>query len=628
MKTRSGIKISDKLAVLMTGLVLGFFLIGLAYFFQVHDDSSARQQKQLREQALSSLLMWQDRLARLAGTSSADALSHTERAPNQIEVSFLLPFTDNQVHYQAFNHHAEQLNALLLDMSQNPPAAVLAPEWIGLLNQTALNTLTAMNTVAHPLMHSLREDSQVLVPKLTLSNLMFVGLLFSVAMVAAVGMYFIYKSIVFPLAHMQRIIRKINDGDAEARVMIVSQDELGDLGSAFNQLVDDRIQVLENQSRENEQLNNSIISLIRALGTIAKRDLTVKVPVSDDITGAVSDAVNLLTSETSKTLHQVRDISAAVNVISMRLQEQSKRVIKVADNERSQVMETSKALEMTARTMNMIAGEAESANDMAKDAMGNTRQAMGSVVETVEGIRTIRESISETEKRIKRLGERSQEITGIVNLISSISERTHILALNASMHAASAGEAGKGFAVVADEVQRLAENAREATEEISTMVNTIRIETADAVNTMNTLITQVAEGSKLAESAGKQMALTEQSTKQLVDTVLNISKSSISQAEFSNKVRDRATIIRKSTEQTGRQLLAQTRHTNELKAFSEELVERVSMFTLPEAEPREEGRGAEVSPGTAIEASTTSTPATNSAPLEADPSVHKIAVNQ
>lgn len=410
--------------------------------------------------------------------------------------------------------------------------------------------------------------------------------------------------------------------------MIVSQDELGDLGSAFNQLVDDRIQVLENQSRENEQLNNSIISLIRALGTIAKRDLTVKVPVSDDITGAVSDAVNLLTSETSKTLHQVRDISAAVNVISMRLQEQSKRVIKVADNERSQVMETSKALEMTARTMNMIAGEAESANDMAKDAMGNTRQAMGSVVETVEGIRTIRESISETEKRIKRLGERSQEITGIVNLISSISERTHILALNASMHAASAGEAGKGFAVVADEVQRLAENAREATEEISTMVNTIRIETADAVNTMNTLITQVAEGSKLAESAGKQMALTEQSTKQLVDTVLNISKSSISQAEFSNKVRDRATIIRKSTEQTGRQLLAQTRHTNELKAFSEELVERVSMFTLPEAEPREEGRGAEVSPGTAIEASTTSTPATNSAPLEADPSVHKIAVNQ
>ena len=628
MKTRSRVKISDKLAVLMTGLVLGFFLIGLAYFFQVHDDSTVRQQKQLREQALSSLLVWQETLARMAATSVTRETQQAETVLGEFDASFLLAFSNSDENYQSLKNNAEQLNALLLDNAQNPPAGVLASEWAALINQTALSTLMAMNTVAQPLVNSVHEESNILVPKLTLSNLMFVGLLFSVAMVAAVGMYFIYKSIVFPLAHMQRIIRKINDGDTSARVMIVSQDELGDLGSAFNQLVDDRIQVLESQSRENEQLNNSIISLIRALGTIAKRDLTVKVPVSDDITGAVSDAVNLLTSETSKTLHQVRDISTEVNAISTRLQEQSKRVIKVADNERSQVMETSKALELTARTMNMIADEAESANNMAKDAMGNTRQAMGSVVETVEGIRNIRGSISETEKRIKRLGERSQEITGIVNLINSISERTHILALNASMHAASAGEAGKGFAVVADEVQRLAENAREATEEISTMVNTIRIETADTVNTMNTLITQVAEGSKLAESAGKQMALTEQSTKQLVDTVLNISKSSISQAEFSNKVRDRATIIRKSTEQTGRQLLAQTRHTNELKSFSEELVERVSMFTLPESDRREDRRSEDLRQES-VKASPLESPSSaNVKDSKSDSSVPKIVVNQ
>ena len=115
----------------------------------------------------------------------------------------------------------------------------------------------------------------------------------------------------------------------------------------------------------------------------------------------------------------------------------------------------------------------------------------------------IREIIRETEKRIKRLGERSQEITGAVNLINTIAERTHILALNARMHAASAGEAGRGFAVVADEVQRLAESSRAATSDIASMVNAIRVETVDTVDTMNRVIVQVAEGTRLAQEAGQ-----------------------------------------------------------------------------------------------------------------------------
>jgi twitching motility protein PilJ len=150
------------------------------------------------------------------------------------------------------------------------------------------------------------------------------------------------------------------------------------------------------------------------------------------------------------------------------------------------------------------------------------------------------------------------------------------------MHAASAGEAGKGFAVVADEVQRLAENAREATAEISSMVNNIRIETADAVNTMNKLITQVAEGTRLAESAGAKMEDTVAVTKRLVEQVQLIAHSSTQQAELSNRVRDRATIIRSFTEKTGLQLTQQKQHTDSLKAYCETLVERVNSFTLPE----------------------------------------------
>src|SRR5690606_6515038 len=171
-------------------------------------------------------------------------------------------------------------------------------------------------------------------------------------------------------------------------------------------------------------------------------------------------------------------------------------------------------------------------NNIAKTTIENTLKAQESVIQTVSGIQTIRGTIAETEKRIKRLGDRSQEITSIVNLINTIAERTHILALNASMHAASAGEAGKGFAVVAEEVQRLAENARTATSDISSMVNNIRVETSDTVNIMNKLIAQVAEGTKLAEDSGQRMHETEAATRQLVNHVKSIAVNSVNQAQI------------------------------------------------------------------------------------------------
>jgi len=232
--------------------------------------------------------------------------------------------------------------------------------------------------------------------------------------------------------------------------------------------------------------------------------------------------------------------------------------------------------------MTDIAKEARTANSIASSAIDFTQKAQLSVTQTVEGIQIIRGTISETEKRIKRLGDRSQEITSIVNLINTIAERTHILALNASMHAASAGEAGKGFAVVAEEVQRLAENARGATSEISAMVNNIRVETSDTVNIMNKLITQVAEGTKLAEDSGLRMHETEAATRQLVNHVKSIAVHSMNQANMANRVRDRAVLITESTEKTHGKLEEQRVQTDELKNYANALVERVNVFTLPE----------------------------------------------
>jgi methyl-accepting chemotaxis protein len=384
-----------------------------------------------------------------------------------------------------------------------------------------------------------------------------------------------------PLAHLRGVVNKLSQGDDEARSNLDTRDEVGELGSAFDGMMDERVATQNAIKRENEQLNESVLGLLQGVAQLARRDLTVKIPVTEDVTGAVADALNLLTGATGKVLQDVSDISADVTSASLKVREQAETVMAVAAVEREEVGQTADALAAASVSMNRIADLARVCNEAADNAIKTTQQALQTVTSTVGGINSTRDVIRETEKRIKRLGERSQEISGVVNLINTIAERTHILALNASMHAASAGEAGRGFAVVADEVQRLAESARQATAQIATLVNSIQVETADTVNTMNAAIAQVVEGSKLAEQAGEQMQNTQATTSELVGLVQQIATTSQEQAKVSNDLLDRATGIRKSSEQTSQRLAEQGEYTNNLVEYAKNLLSAVRVFKLP-----------------------------------------------
>ncbi len=402
----------------------------------------------------------------------------------------------------------------------------------------------------------------------------------SIPLLGAVG-YFIARGIVRNLALFLGTLNQIQSGDFTARARIKSRDELGALARAFNDLLDSRVQTLANIQRENNVLNESVLNLLRAVAQLAKKDLTVHIPVSEDVTGAVSDALNLFASETSKVLQDVSNISADVTTASLQVQKQSDSMLLSASEERAGVEHTAQSLATAAHALREIADLAQQCNLAADNAIQTTRTALLTVNDTVSGINNTRDVIRETEKRIKRLGERSQEISGAVNLINMIAERTHILALNASMHAASAGEAGRGFAVVADEVQRLAENSRQATQQIAALVNNIQVETSDTVNTMNNVITQIVEGSRLAEQAGQQMQLTQQTTAELVASVRQIASNSEEQAKVGQELVDLASAIRISSEKTSEQLLEQSTRTNNLVEYAKRLLATVRVFKLP-----------------------------------------------
>lgn len=418
--------------------------------------------------------------------------------------------------------------------------------------------------------------------KTTNTFLVLIAILGLLSLAAVFGLgSAMYRAIMNPVNQLTGTIRQVSEGNYSARTGLSGDDELSELGQAFDQMLDDRVNALVRVEQENEQLNDSIINLLQAVSQLSQRDLTVRVPVTEDMTGPVADALNLLTDETAKVLQGVNRISEEVATASDKVKLQSDTVIAVAEDERKVVEQTAIDLAAAVDAMQQIAQLAQTCNTAAETAINTTQAALKTVTGTVNGINSTRDTIRETEKRIKRLGERSQEISGVVNLINTIAERTHILALNASMHAASAGEAGRGFAVVADEVQRLAENAREATSQIATLVSNIQTETADTVNAMNAAISQVVDGSRLAEQAGDQMKRTQETTSELVDAVQEIAARSQAQARMSNQLLERAQQIQEGTRKTSQQLQEQTVQTSNLVEYAKNLLNSVRVFRLP-----------------------------------------------
>ncbi len=389
------------------------------------------------------------------------------------------------------------------------------------------------------------------------------------------------KSINEPLAGFQAVVQRVAAGETSARVKSASDDEVGELARAFDKLLDERVATLELAAKENEALNNSVIEIMQSVALLARRDLTVRVPVSADVTGAVADAINLMTGETAKALRQVSSISSNVAEASSKVSERSDEVLQVAQGSGSEASAASQELSQAARALNEIAGQARQASKSAENAISATGEAMNIVRATVEGISMSRDQIRETEKRVKRLGERSQEISSVVGIIGQIAERTSVLALNASMQAVAAGDAGRGFAVVADEVKRLAENARQATQQISSLVNAIHADTVETTQAMNSTIQQVVDISKLAERAGGQMQQTRATTEDLVSSVRGIVTTTEAQARSSDVLINRARQLLEANQRTLMQLSEQRKETENLQSFSKGLLDTVQMFKLP-----------------------------------------------
>lgn len=405
--------------------------------------------------------------------------------------------------------------------------------------------------------------------------------LFLVGLIALFAGLRLARSINRPLSQVQDTVTKVSAGDLAARTGLQSGDEIGQLAKAFDGMLDDKVSELARAQKENEQLNNSVVEIMMSVSQLAQRDLNVKVPVSEDVTGAVSDAINMMTGSTATALQRVSRISKEVSDSSQRVKSRADEVQNLASDSGTEANAASQELVITAKALREIGEQAQIAGQEAEHALSASGDALKIVRETVVGINESRDQIQETEVRMKRLSDISRQISSAVTIIEEIAERTSVLALTASMQAVAAGDSGRGFAVVADEVKRLAENAHTSTRQIAGLVSSIQSETVETLSALNATVTKVVDITRLADRAGTQMDGTRQTTQALVASVRKIAQSTQAQGEASQRLLARAQQLIGASKRTLSEIELQREDTESLNRSATALVQTVSEFKLP-----------------------------------------------
>lgn len=339
----------------------------------------------------------------------------------------------------------------------------------------------------------------------------------------------------------------------------------------------ERAQIAEDVNNANQQ---SILKLMNELSELANGDLTVKATVSEDITGAIADSVNFTTDELRKLVVAVSTSAQLVSKATAEAGDITKKLLVAAQKQSEEIYHAGDAVELMTRSIKEVDASTALSAEAARQTLVVTAQGTQAVQNSIAGMNGIREQIQETSKRIKRLGESSQEIGEIVDLISDITEQTNVLALNAAIQAASAGEAGRGFSVVAEEVQRLAERSAEATKQIGMLVKAIQNDTHDAVSAMEQTTQGVVEGAKLADAAGQSLREIEQTTRELAGLVNSISVSTQMQTEMASELAGVTKEILQFTEQTTDGTQRTSASVSQVEKLATELSSSVSGFKV------------------------------------------------
>jgi methyl-accepting chemotaxis protein len=382
-----------------------------------------------------------------------------------------------------------------------------------------------------------------------------------------------------PAERLAEYSERVAAGDYRSKADLDSNDDFGYIAENFNRAGEKVGRAMANQEAQ-ESLQRSVTEFLTIVSQIARGDLTLRGKVTNDALGNVVDSVNYMLDNFTKVLERVRKSAIDVTTNANEILVSADEMATGATQQDQEITNTSSAVEELTVSMKQVSNNAEASAEAARRALDAAEQGNRAVRDTLEGMQRIRASVQATAKKIKSLGDRSLEISEIINVINDITEQTNLLALNAAIEAARAGEAGRGFAVVADEVRKLAEHSRNATKDIAALIKAIQAETNEAVVVMEEGTKEVEIGARLADQAGKALEAISSVVRQSAELVQEISLASKQQVRGTEGVANAMQIISNITRQTS-QGARQTAHTVEhMVKLSEQLNEALSQFRI------------------------------------------------
>lgn len=381
------------------------------------------------------------------------------------------------------------------------------------------------------------------------------------------------------LEELRRVAAAIRFGDFSARARVTGRDELGQVAASLNQMLDE-ITALIQTREERDRIQQQIITLLSEVSTVAEGDLTIEAQVSEGALGSVADAFNYMVGELRRIIANVNETTLKVAGSTDEILAASNLLVRNAGLQAERIAETRRAVDALSASISQVSEHARVSAQVAAEARQNAYQGLQAVRATIGGMQRIRAQVQQTAKQIKRLGESSQEIGQIVQLIEEMADQTNLLALNAAIQAAMAGEHGRGFAVVAEEVRRLAERAAAATKQITLLVKSIQAETTQAVIAMENNTQEVVEGSRLTDAAGQSLEAIDAVVSRLAELSESIWQAAEQQAEVSRGIARAMAEISEITETTtaGSQQTAES--VGYLARLAEQLRLSVAAFKL------------------------------------------------
>lgn len=366
-------------------------------------------------------------------------------------------------------------------------------------------------------------------------------------------------------------------------VMLISVGAAGYLWFKFAGEQQSKVQHISTEAEFRAKRDqDAILRLMDELAEFSNGDLTVEAQVTEDFTGAIADSVNYA-------IESMRELVGTINRTSTQVADASNSTRQIAEQmQDSSTEQANKIHTITAiiadmvRSLDRVAMSTTDSAEIAHNSVTIAREGAQQVRNTINGMNNIRGNIQETRTLIKRLGESSQEIGNIVEIIKGIADQTNILALNAAIQATSAGEAGRGFAVVADEVQRLAERSSNATKRIETLVKTIQNDTNAAVSSMEKSTKEVVDGANIAEEAGTALSKIEEVSTSLASLIERVSESTRKVSSMAENISDDMAQINQVATKTTENVIKTSDSIENLSLLSRELKNSVSGFKLPE----------------------------------------------